>query len=81
MKAYNNPTDVLTIYNNDGKLLAKVGPDGVEIDESMQVSIGESKYTGAEIDAAVAKADTIPTVSEEDVGKALVVDEEGKIVA
>ena len=39
-----------------------------------------SKYTGAEIDAAVAKAGTVPTVTEADAGKALVVDEEGKIV-
>ena len=40
-----------------------------------------SKYTGAEIDAAVAKADTVPAVTEADAGSALVVDEEGKIVA
>lgn len=40
-----------------------------------------SKYTGAEIDAAVAKADTVPAVTEADAGKALVVDAEGKIVA
>ena len=40
-----------------------------------------SKYTGAEIDAAVAKAGTVPAVTEADAGKALVVDEEGKIVA
>lgn len=40
-----------------------------------------SKYTGAEIDAAVAKADTVPAVTVEDAGSALVVDEEGKIVA
>ena len=39
-----------------------------------------SKYTGAEIDAAVAKAGTVPAVTEADAGKALVVDEEGKIV-
>lgn len=39
-----------------------------------------SKYTGAEIDAAVAKAGTVPSVTEADAGKALVVDEEGKIV-
>lgn len=41
----------------------------------------KSKYTGAEIDAAVAKADTVPIVTEADAGKALVVDDEGKIVA
>lgn len=40
-----------------------------------------SKYTGAEIDAAVAKADTVPAVTAADEGKALVVDSEGKIVA
>ncbi len=40
-----------------------------------------SKYTGAEIDAAVAKAGTVPTVTAADVGNALVVDAEGKIVA
>ena len=41
----------------------------------------KSKYTGAEIDAAVAKAGTVPAVTSADAGKALVVDEEGKIVA
>lgn len=41
----------------------------------------KSKYTGAEIDAAVAKAGTVPAVSSADAGKALVVDSEGKIVA
>lgn len=41
----------------------------------------KSKYTGAEIDAAIAKADTVPAVTSADAGKALVVDEEGKIVA
>ena len=40
----------------------------------------KSKYTGAEIDAAVAKAGTVPTVTSADEGKALVVDEEGTIV-
>lgn len=40
-----------------------------------------SKYTGAEIDAAVAQAGTIPAVTSADEGKALVVDAEGKIVA
>lgn len=39
-----------------------------------------SKYSGEEIDAAVAKADTVPAVTVEDAGSALVVDEEGKIV-
>ena len=39
-----------------------------------------SKYTGAEIDAAVAKADTVPVVTVEEAGSALIVDEEGKIV-
>lgn len=39
-----------------------------------------SKYTGAEIDAAVAKAGSVPDVTSADAGKALVVDEEGKIV-
>lgn len=43
--------------------------------------IFKSKYTGAEIDAAVAKAVTVPAVTSADAGKALVVDEEGKIVA
>jgi hypothetical protein len=43
--------------------------------------IFKSKYTGAEIDAAVAKAGTVPAVTSADAGKALVVDEEGKIVA
>lgn len=42
--------------------------------------IFKSKYTGAEIDAAVAKAGTVPAVSSADAGKALVVDEEGNIV-
>lgn len=37
-----------------------------------------SKYTGAEIDAAVGN---VPTVTEADAGKVLVVDETGKIVA
>lgn len=37
-----------------------------------------SKYTGAEIDAAVGN---VPVVTAADAGKALVVDEEGKIVA
>lgn len=40
-----------------------------------------SKYTGAEIDAAVAQAGTVPAVTAADAGKALVVDAEGKIVA
>ena len=40
-----------------------------------------SKYSGAEIDAAIAKADTVPAVTVEDAGSALVVDGEGKIVA
>ena len=40
-----------------------------------------SKYTGAEIDAAVAKAGTVPTVTSADAGKILGVDSEGKIVA
>ena len=40
-----------------------------------------SKYSGAEIDAAIAKADTVPAVTVEDAGSALVVDDEGKIVA
>lgn len=39
-----------------------------------------SKYTGAEIDAAIAKAGTVPAVTSADEGKALVVDSEGKIV-
>lgn len=43
--------------------------------------IFKSKYTGAEIDAAVAKAGTVPAVTSADEGKALVVDAEGKIVA
>jgi hypothetical protein len=43
--------------------------------------IFKSKYTGAEIDAAVAKAGTVPAVTSADAGKALVVDDEGKIVA
>lgn len=43
--------------------------------------IFKSKYTGAEIDAAIAKAGTVPTVTAADAGKALVVDSEGKIVA
>jgi len=42
--------------------------------------IFKSKYTGAEIDAAVAKAGTVPAVTSADAGKALVVDSEGKIV-
>ena len=41
----------------------------------------KSKYSGAEIDAAVGKADTVPAVTAADAGKALVVDAEGKIVA
>ena len=40
-----------------------------------------SKYTGAEIDAAVAAGSQVPEVTVEDAGMALVVDEEGKIVA
>ena len=40
-----------------------------------------SKYTGAEIDAAVAKAGNLPATTSADAGKALVVDDEGKIVA
>ena len=40
-----------------------------------------SKYSGEEIDAAVAKADTVPAVTAADAGSALVVDEDGKIVA
>ena len=43
--------------------------------------IFKSKYTGKEIDAAIAKAGTVPTVTSADAGKALVVDDEGKIVA
>lgn len=42
--------------------------------------IFKSKYTGREIDAAVAKAGTVPSVTTADEGKALVVDSEGKIV-
>ena len=40
-----------------------------------------SKYTGREIDAAVAKAGNLPATTSADAGKALVVDAEGKIVA
>lgn len=40
-----------------------------------------SKYTGAEIDAAVAAGSQIPEVTVEDAGMALVVNEEGKIVS
>lgn len=40
-----------------------------------------SKYTGAEIDAAVAQAGTVPAVTASDAGKVLVVDEDGKIKA
>ena len=40
-----------------------------------------SKYTGKEIDDAIAKADTVPAVTAADAGSALVVDEDGKIVA
>ena len=43
--------------------------------------IFKSKYTGAEIDAAVAKAGNLPATTSADAGKALVVDDEGKIVA
>ena len=39
-----------------------------------------SKYTGAEIDAAVAQAGTVPAVTAADEGKVLVVNSEGKIV-
>ena len=42
--------------------------------------IFKSKYTGAEIDAAVATAGNLPATTSADAGKALVVDEEGKIV-
>lgn len=41
----------------------------------------KSKYTGAEIDAAVAKAGTVPAVTSADAGNILGVDAEGKIVA
>lgn len=43
--------------------------------------IFKSKYTGAEIDAAIAKAGTVPAVTAADAGKALVVNSEGKIIA
>lgn len=39
-----------------------------------------SKYSGAEIDAAVSKADTVPAVTEANFGDALVVNSAGKIV-
>ena len=42
--------------------------------------IFKSKYTGREIDAAVAKAGNLPATTSADAGKALVVDEEGKVV-
>ena len=42
--------------------------------------IFKSKYTGKEIDAAIAKAGNLPATTSADAGKALVVDEEGKIV-
>jgi hypothetical protein len=41
----------------------------------------KSKYTGAEIEAAVGKAGNLPATTSADAGKALVVDAEGKIVA
>ena len=40
-----------------------------------------SKYTGKELDAAIAAGSQIPEVTVEDAGMALVVNEEGKIVA
>ena len=40
-----------------------------------------SKYTGAEIDAAVAAGSQVPEIDIEDAGKILAVDAEGKIVA
>ena len=39
-----------------------------------------SKHTGAEIDAAVDKADKLPVLTEADEGKVLTVDDEGNIV-
>ena len=43
--------------------------------------IFKSKYTGKEIDAAIAKAGNLPATTSADAGKVLVVDDEGKIVA
>lgn len=40
-----------------------------------------SKYTGAEIDAAVAAGSQVPEITVEDAGRILGVDAEGKIVA
>lgn len=76
MKATNHPSDKMTIKNNNGDLLLEIDAEGVE---EIKFKNG-SKYTGAEIDAAVGKADTVPNVTAADAGKALVVDEEGKIV-
>ena len=52
MKATNHPSDKMTIKNNNGDLLLEIDAEGVE---EIKFKNG-SKYTGAEIDAAVAKA-------------------------
>lgn len=52
MKATNHPSDKMTIKNNNGDLLLEIDAEGVQ---EIKFKDG-SKYTGAEIDAAVAKA-------------------------
>ena len=56
MKATNHPSDKMTIKNNNGDLLLEIDAEGVE---EIKFKNG-SRYTGAEIDAAVANAKNMP---------------------
>lgn len=78
MKAYNSPTDELHIKSNSGEELVKITPNETKI-KNMDLSSLGIESTPEEIDAAVAKADSIPAVTVADAGKVLGVTEEGKI--
>ena len=77
MKATNHPSDKMIIKNNNGDLLLEIDAEGVQ---SIKFKDG-NEITGEDISSAIGKADTLPTVTSADAGRALVVDGEGKIVA
>lgn len=77
MKATNHPSDKMTIKNNNGDLLLEIDAEGVQ---EIKFKDG-NEITGEDISSAIGKADTLPTVTSADAGRALVVDEDGKIVA
>jgi len=76
MKATNHPSDKMTIKNNNGDLLLEIDAEGVQ---SIKFKDG-NEITGEDISSAIGKAGNLPATTSADAGKALVVDEEGKIV-